>query len=139
MNQDNEHLNLLAVFHFVLAGLGAFVACFPILHLVIGIVVLVAPASIEIPDEAQIPRVLFGVLFTVIPLTIILVGWTIAFLIYRAGRCLQRHESYTFCLVMAGVMCLFMPLGTALGVFTIIVLMRPTVKTMFEEAALKSF
>ncbi len=34
-------------------------------------------------------------------------------------------------LVMAGIECLFMPFGTALGVFTIIVLIRDDVKTMF--------
>ena len=32
---------------------------------------------------------------------------------------------------MAGIECMFTPFGTVLGVFTIIVLMRPEVKTMF--------
>jgi hypothetical protein len=32
---------------------------------------------------------------------------------------------------MAGVECLFMPFGTVLGVFTIIVLMRESVKQVF--------
>jgi len=32
---------------------------------------------------------------------------------------------------MAGVECMFMPFGTVLGVFTIIVLMRPSVKEIF--------
>jgi hypothetical protein len=36
-----------------------------------------------------------------------------------------------FCLVMGGVECLFMPFGTVLGVFTIIVLMREPVKQLF--------
>ena len=37
-----------------------------------------------------------------------------------------------YCLVMAGIECLFMPFGTVLGVFTIIVLMRESVKEMFK-------
>jgi hypothetical protein len=36
-----------------------------------------------------------------------------------------------FCLVMGGVECLFMPFGTVLGVFTIIVLMQEPVKQLF--------
>jgi hypothetical protein len=39
---------------------------------------------------------------------------------------------YIFCLVIAAVECIFMPFGTVLGVFTIIVLQRPTVKAMFR-------
>jgi hypothetical protein len=36
---------------------------------------------------------------------------------------------------MAAIACLFMPLGTILGVFTIIVLIRPNVKALFEQSA----
>ncbi len=33
---------------------------------------------------------------------------------------------------MAGVACMFMPFGTVLGVFTIIVLLRDSVKELFS-------
>ena len=33
---------------------------------------------------------------------------------------------------MAGIECIFMPFGTVLGVFTIIVLMRPSMKELFD-------
>ena len=36
-----------------------------------------------------------------------------------------------FCLVMGAVECVFMPFGTVLGIFTIIVLMRESVKPLF--------
>jgi hypothetical protein len=36
---------------------------------------------------------------------------------------------------MAGVACLFMPFGTVLGIFTIIVLVRPQVKALFDTMA----
>jgi hypothetical protein len=32
---------------------------------------------------------------------------------------------------MAAISCIFMPFGTVLGVFTIIVLLRPSVKELF--------
>jgi hypothetical protein len=36
---------------------------------------------------------------------------------------------------MAGIECIFMPVGTVLGVFTIIVLMRDSVKELFGHRA----
>ncbi len=49
-----------------------------------------------------------------------------------AGRCLRARKNYTFLLVMAALNGTFiMPLGTLLGVFTFVVLMRPSVKALF--------
>ena len=61
-----------------------------------------------------------------------IVGWSIAACIIAAGRFLAKRRHYMFCLVMAGIECLFMPFGTVLGVFTIIVLIREGVKEMFS-------
>src|SRR5438034_237975 len=50
-------------------------------------------------------------------------------------RELRDRRGYLFCLVMAGIACLFQPFGMILGVFTFIVLLRPSVKTLFGRAA----
>ena len=55
-------------------------------------------------------------------------------MIALAGRSLARHRRYTFCLVVAAILCLFVPFGTLLGVFTIIVLVRSTVRARFLGA-----
>ena len=47
MNQDLEHLRLLAIFHYVVAAMAALVACFPLIHLTIGLVFLLAPESMQ--------------------------------------------------------------------------------------------
>jgi hypothetical protein len=36
MNQDKEHLHLLAIFHYVVAGLGALCSFFPLLYTTVG-------------------------------------------------------------------------------------------------------
>ncbi len=41
MQQDEEHLKLLSIFHYVVGGLAALFACFPIFHLIMGIVFIV--------------------------------------------------------------------------------------------------
>jgi disulfide bond formation protein DsbB len=51
-----------------------------------------------------------------------------------AGRCLAQRRRYLLCMVVAGIACIFMPFGTALGVFTLVVLSRPAVKAAFETA-----
>lgn len=130
MNQDQEHLRLLAIFHYVCAGLAALFSCIPIIHLVLGLVMLLRPEAFG--RGADQPPAVVGVIFVVIGATIIICGWTFAALLAWAGRCLARRRHYTFCLVMAAVACLFVPFGTVLGVFTILVLMRPAVKALFQ-------
>lgn len=130
MNENMQHLKLLSVFHYVVGGLAALFACFPIFHLVIGIVFIAASSTGKCNGE--MPPAIVGWLFVTIASFIILMGWSCAILIIFAGRCLARRIHYLYCLVIAGVECLFMPYGTVLGVFTIIVLMKPEVKALFN-------
>jgi hypothetical protein len=60
-----------------------------------------------------------------------LVGWTLAACMIATGRKLTRRASRTFCLVIAGLECALMPLGTILGIFTIVVLTKDSVKQIF--------
>jgi hypothetical protein len=78
---------------------------------------------------------LFGWIFIIIGSGFILLGWAFAVCIICAGRYLALQVRYMFCMVMAAIECIFMPFGTVLGVFTIVVLARPSVKEMFEQAA----
>ena len=126
MNDDKEHLDLLAIFHYVLAGMTALLACLPLIHLTVGIIFLVA--SFNGPNTP--PRVI-GLLMVIFASCFILVGWTLALLILLAGRRLKRRAAWNFCLVVAAIECIFMPFGTVLGVFTIIVLSRKSVKGLF--------
>ncbi|MCL5036808.1 MAG: hypothetical protein M1269_06805 [Chloroflexi bacterium] len=59
-------------------------------------------------------------------------GIILAILLILGGYFLKKRKNYNFCFVIAILSCLFMPLGTILGVFTIIFLTRKTVKAMFE-------
>jgi len=126
VNQDVEHLKLLSIFHYVVAGLVALFACFPLIHFFVGLG-MVTGAFDDAPGEAQ----LFGVGLMVFAGLFILSGWAMAIAVLFAGRNLAAHTRYTYCLVVAGIECMLMPFGTVLGVFTIIVLMRETAKELF--------
>ena len=119
MEQDENHLDLLAVFHYVVAGLTALLSLFPLIHVAIGLFLAVAADDF------------FGWFFIVIGSMFCVLGMTLAACIFMAGKCLSRRTRYWFAFIVACVQCLFMPFGTVLGVFTIVVLSRPSVKRRF--------
>jgi hypothetical protein len=132
MNEDLQHLKILSIFHYVVAGIGAIFACFPIFHLMMGMSMLMG--GFDIPDDPAMPFPfrIFGLMFTLIPAAIIVFGWAFAISMAIAGYFLGKQRNYMFCLVMAGIACIFTPFGTVLGIFTLIVLLRPSVKTLFN-------
>jgi hypothetical protein len=127
---DKEHLRLLSIFHYVVGGLTALFALFPIFHLIFGLVMVLAPHTMEADGEQ--PPVFIGWFFVIFAGVLIALGLIIATLVVTAGRYLARQKHYLFCLVVAGLECMLMPYGTVLGVFTIIVLMRESVKELFS-------
>jgi hypothetical protein len=130
MNQDLEHLKLLSIFHYVVGGMTALFACIPFIHFFMGL----ALSTGTFPDtDAEAQKI--GIFIMVIAALFIAAGWTLATMIAIAGRNLQKRTRYLFCLVMAGVECIIMPFGTVLGVFTIMVLMRDSVKELFGRPA----
>lgn len=129
MAEDQEHLRLLSVFHYVVAGLSALFACFPIFHLIFGVVMIFGAGH---GKNDPFPPALFGWLFVILAGTFMVFGWTLALCMLFAGRFLSQRRNRTFCLVVAGISCMFFPFGTVLGVFTLIVLMRPSVQDLFE-------
>ena len=53
--------------------------------------------------------------------------------LFFAGRFIRRRTHYRFCVFAAGLSCIFVPLGTVLGIYALIVLSRSTVKDYFVE------
>lgn len=133
MNQDQDHLRLLSVFHYVVAGLCALSSMLPLAHLLLGIGFI---SGLFPTDKGQDPApAALGWFLVVLAGAFILFGLSLAACIALAGRNLARHRRYFFWLTVAAVCCVFAPIGTVLGVFTIVVLMRPTVKVLFGQLA----
>ncbi|HRH46468.1 MAG TPA: hypothetical protein PKY82_32795 [Pyrinomonadaceae bacterium] len=132
MNKDLDQLRLLSIFHYVLAGLCIFPLLYGVFYMVIGIFAGAMIASAPNNKDGGPPAVLFGGIFVFIGLFIVIVSLTIGFLIFKSGRNLSKQTGYTFCFVIACISCVFMPFGTILGIFTIIVLSRDTVKALFN-------
>jgi hypothetical protein len=134
MNQDAEHLRLLSIFHYITGGLAALFSFFPLLYTTVGaIFIFAARHGTPRPGEEPPPEFV-GWILAVIGSLLLLLGIGVAICILIAGRSLAKHTPYWFVFVMACLECLFIPFGTILGVFTIIVLSRESVKTLFSTA-----
>lgn len=127
---DTQHLKLLAIFHFVLAGLAVVGLGFLGLHWFIMDSVFSNP---EAWNEAKAgpPPEQFLALFKwfYLAMGLLVVGSGIANLV--SGFMIQQRRARVFSLVVAGVNCLAFPFGTALGVFTFIVLLRDSVEQLY--------
>jgi hypothetical protein len=137
-SQDAEHLRLLALFHYGVAGLQLLFALFPLIHFVVG------AAMVFFPDKAAETKdgtpALIGMAFMGFAAVWIAVGLTVAVCTALAGRNLSRRRRYHFCIAVAAIETIAcVPFGTILGVLTIIVLLRPAVKQEFEVAASPAF
>lgn len=127
-----EHLRLLALFHYVVAGLAALLALLPLVHLAFGIAILGG----WLPEDRHgsgPPRVL-GLGLILFAGAFVLLGELYALLLALAGRALKQRRRYRFCFAMACVSCLFSPFGTVLGIFTILVLVQEDVRAAFGVA-----
>lgn len=131
-SQDEEHLKLLSIFHYVLAGVTGLCALFPLIHLAMGLFLIFAGDDMSKSGDA--PPAFVGWLFVGIAVVLIVAGLSLAALMLMTGRKIAQRKGYTFCQVMAGMECLFMPFGTILGVFTLIVLSRDSVKRLFATS-----
>jgi len=132
MTQDEQYLRILSIFHYVVAGIATLFSLCPSIHLVLGIIM--AGGGLRDPND-PLPTILVGWFFIVFASIWILLGLAFAVAVLAAGRNLQAKRRYMFCLVMACIQCMFMPFGTILGAFTIVILLRPSVKTRFAIAS----
>lgn len=130
VDRDSEHLRLLAMAYYVYAAIVALFACIPIIHFTIGMVFLLNPPP-QAPGD-PFPSQAFGAIFATIGGLLVLGGWTFAACVFMAGRSLAARKRYIYCFVIAAIACLFVPIGTVLGVMSILVLQRPTVRAMFH-------
>lgn len=131
MNKDLEHLKILSICYYISAGITALFSCLPLIHLAMGIA-LVSGAFPNDGKGAAPPPAFIGWFFIIFATVFILGGWATAIGTFFAGKFIKQKKNYIFCLAMAGINCMFVPIGTVLGVFTFIVLLRDSVKAIFN-------
>ncbi|MFT4176352.1 MAG: hypothetical protein QM627_06815 [Luteolibacter sp.] len=129
---DADHLRSLSIGHYVVSGITALFACLPLIHVTMGLLLVTGnfPAS---PKPGEPDPAVFGWIFVVFGALACVIGWAIAVAMFLVARWLPLGKNRIFCQIVAGIECLNVPLGTILGVFTLMVLQRPSVRARFEE------
>jgi hypothetical protein len=128
---DADHLNLLSIFHFIVAGVSILGILGLILHFTIMHAVFTNPTLWQ--DQKQMPPpALFFDAFMGLYLVLGLLFFVSAILNIISGVFLRVHKYRTFLFVVAGINCLQCPFGTILGIFTIVVLARESVRELYD-------
>jgi len=131
--RDSEHITLLAVFHFVISGLALLGIGFLFFHYALMSTFFSHPERWTAKNETAPPPEVFQFfhlfIWIYIFMGVALLLACIGNLVSGIFLCLRKHRMFS--LVIAGLNCLQVPFGTALGVFTIIVLQRDSVRRTY--------
>ncbi len=136
---DTEHLRILSIFYYIMAGLSGMALLFIIGHGFLMTMVFGFATNIETPSSEESQSLdllefapilgLMGVFYIVIGLLTLAVG----VMNFKTARFLRQRRGKTFTMVTAGINCLNFPFGTILGVFTFVVLSRPSVSESYRS------
>lgn len=125
--RDASYLRTLSILYYVFSSFNLLPLLIGALYAFMGLGLLngTLPADTATQDTAS-GWVLLG-----LAAAMMFIGIVGGILTLMAARRLSQRRSLTLCIVVAAVSCMQIPFGTALGVFTLIVLNRPSVKAMF--------
>jgi hypothetical protein len=129
--RDGDHLTILSIFHFVVAGLAVFGIAFLVFHFLM-MSAFMSPEFWKSQKGGQPPP---AGLMPILAIVYVFVGMLMVLggvLNLLSALFLRRRRHRLFSMVVGGLNCLNMPLGTLLGIFTILVLSRDSVRRMYE-------
>lgn len=128
---DADHLKLIGIFHLVLAGLTLLALGFLFLHWLFIHMIITNPEMMKGAKHGPPPEQVFAILqwiYCIIGSCIVTAG----VLNLISGWCILKRRARVFSLIVAGLDCAVIPIGTTLGVFTFIVLLRDSVREVYE-------
>jgi hypothetical protein len=132
--RDSEHLKMLSIFYFVFCGLNSIGLFFGVLYMAIGLAMVIGGSS----GGANAPPPAIGFFLAGLGFFFTILIGAIATSVGLTGYYLQKRKRRMFCFVVACcICCVSIPVGTLLGIFTILVLQRESVKEMFRSAAVE--
>lgn len=133
IKRQDEQLRLLAIFHYLLAGLSVLGIGFLLLHRAMLHLFFGNPSLWK--DGATNPAPVIIGMFNVVYLVMGVFIAAAGLANFLSGWWIQRRTRRMFSLVVAGLNCLQFPFGTALGVFTFVVLQRDPVRDAYRRSA----
>lgn len=130
--RDEEHLKLLSIFHYVVGAIHCAFAALFVFQMIFMLAMLSIPMFAGKQGDAM-PVMFMGIFMAVFFGLFVLFGLALGIGTILSGRFIKQRTRRTFSLVVAGINCMMFPFGTALGVFTLIVLVRDSVRRVYES------
>lgn len=133
MTEDERHLRLLSILHYVYGVLQSlFVLLFGVF---LSVSLWAVTHGEKFSAQSKPPPTGFFLIVGVIFVFALL--WMVAVLVctFLTGRWIAQRRNRLFCIVVAAINCMSAPFGTVLGVFAILVLSRPSVQALFDTPA----
>jgi hypothetical protein len=128
-------LRLLSIGYYIQAAVAGFSTLLLLGYSAIATVILANVGKIAGESSQQpIPPAFLSILSVIFFFLIAFVA-AFAVCLFLAGYWLRRLRNKLFIQIMAGFSCLSLPYGTVLGVFTFMVLVRPSAKQLFAGTA----
>jgi len=133
ISNDEEHIKLLSIFHYIVGGIGCMFSCLPLLHVALGLFLVFSGEHLS-QNGGEAPPAFVGWIFTVLGVGAFLMGQALSISMIISGRYLSKRRKYMFSFIVACIACMLIPFGTVLGIFTIIVLSKESVKQLYDRA-----
>ena len=131
---DASQLKLLMVFHYVLSGLSVVGLGFLFLHYKFLDMMMSNPEMWAESNQGPPPDTFLEMfIYFYIVMGFMMIVFAAANALSARFIQTRRHRMYS--LIIAGLDCLMFPFGTALGVFTLIVLLRDSVESIYSPSA----
>jgi hypothetical protein len=128
--KDREHIKLLAIFHFVFGGLALLGIGFLVMHYAMMHMMLSNPEIWKSQPQAMPPKSFLDMFIWFYLFMGVVLQAGLVLNVLSAFFLLQKRNRL-FSLVIGGLNCIQIPFGTALGVFTIMVLSRDSVRQLY--------
>ncbi len=128
---DLEQLRLLTLFNRIAMWVFLVGSCFGLPHTIIG--AMVVSGSIPSGNKANEFPSFMGYFFMFAGIAVIVIHLGLSFFCGLAAKWIDGRSHYGHLIAQAVILCLWMPIGTALGVFTFVVLTKPQIKAAFGQ------
>lgn len=132
---DEEHLRLLSLFHYIKGGITVGFSLFGLLYFGFFAFIMRISSRVESSEfDNEFPREFFSYFLIIIGVIVALV-LVFGVLQLVSAHYMRRGRNRIFSFVIGIIECLEIPYGTVLGVMTIIVLTRYSVKQGYLQKA----
>jgi hypothetical protein len=129
-SQEHEQLRLLEIFHYIWGTISCLMGLAGVAYIQLGFAMMSSRLNGNLASDNF--TLMFGrlwIAFAVFGLVLFEISGVLSLI---AGWRYRKRKSYRFCFMVAVVDCFLAPIGTALGAFSLFVLIRPSVKALFQ-------